>query len=446
LGAWARYACSGVGLLLLVAVASLYSTDRPSYMALMNAWMDRPYQHPFMDWEWFPAAAACWANGINVYLQNPCYLPIPEGAHNYPPIWLRLSFLAAGQDYIGTTGLIMAVGFFAVLSRLPAPPKLGELVLILLVSVSSLVAFALERANVDVLIFIATVLAVCLLEHSKWHRLFAYAVFILMGLLKFYPWVLLALAVRERPRVLAVTWIASAIILAGYLAYFHDESVLLVERGLPKAAYIVDMIGAVNLPGGIATVYAAGDANSHGPTIGSMSQDLFATVMAGLVLLTVLVAAWFNTGGQLVVALQKMRARDLNLLVAGACMMVLCFFAGQSVGYRAIFLLLCVPGVMALKRQLPLGNRQGLLRAACVSIVVVMWVSLIQWMVESAEGKLIGQESATVLHATHWLIRELGWWLIISALSSILIAYFRLSIAAVLRQKDSSYWLYERFP
>jgi hypothetical protein len=54
-------------------------------------------------------------------------------------------------------------------------------------------------------------------------------------------------------------------------------------------------------------------------------------------------------------------------MVIGSAVIAGCFFAGQSIGYSGIFLLLVIPGLLALSRS---GVRE--LRALCLGSAIVI--------------------------------------------------------------------------
>ena len=82
-------------------------------------------------------------------------------------------------------------------------------------------------------------------------------------------------------------------------------------------------------------------------------------------------------------------------MVIGSAVIAGCFFAGQSIGYSGIFLLLVIPGLLALSRS---GVRE--LRALCLGsaivIVLLMWGECLRHALDGGFG--------------FWLLRELGWW------------------------------------
>jgi hypothetical protein len=81
-------------------------------------------------------------------------------------------------------------------------------------------------------------------------------------------------------------------------------------------------------------------------------------------------------------------------MVIGSAVIAGCFFAGQSIGYRGIFLLLVLPGLLALSRSTNRGLRALSLGSAIV-IVFLMWGECLRQAFDGGFG--------------FWLLRELGW-------------------------------------
>jgi hypothetical protein len=73
------------------------------------------------------------------------------------------------------------------LGLLPPATRPLELTLVLLATMSTMVVFALERANTDVLLFMLALSAVFLAEGRLAARLLGYCVALLAALLKYYP-------------------------------------------------------------------------------------------------------------------------------------------------------------------------------------------------------------------------------------------------------------------
>ena len=110
--------------------------------------------------------------------------------------WLWLAVLPITTAWDNALGLALVVLFLVALAFLP-PGR--DWRLITLATISSTTMFAMERANIDLLMFVMAMLVARL-------RFIGYAVALLAGMLKFYPIVLLVAAVRERAVVCFAIW------------------------------------------------------------------------------------------------------------------------------------------------------------------------------------------------------------------------------------------------
>ena len=400
---WVIPAC-GIALLALFGV--LYTTDTPLYSHVLTWFMSRPFSHPFIDWEWIPSAVECWQRGVDVYVDNTCYQTIAHGRHNYSPLWLRMTFLPYGARWVAPFGLGIGALFFASLAALPPPRRVAGFLVTALATFSSLTAFAVERANVDLIMFVLTVAAaVCWAGPLRW-RLAGYGIIVLAGLLKFYPFVLLILALRERPRVFAGICAATLVTLAAFGLTFGDE--LRHISAVPGGIYFEDRFAAVNLPYGLSLIATGSAAPAALPR----------AVLLLLTLAAVLRAASLSHRLRLDIALAAMPKREAGLLVAGAVLICACFFAGQNIGYRAIMLLLTLPGLLWLASCPESRSGRGTFVATGCAVVLVMWALAIRSVAESLSG-------GAAMVFGHWLINELAWWWVVSVLLAVPIGFVR---------------------
>ena len=110
-------------------------------------------------------------------------------------------------------------------------------------------------------------------------------------------------------------------------------------------------------------------------------------------------------------------AFDASLALAGASLLIGCFFAGPSIAYRGILLLLVLPAVLTLWRQA--ADRAGatLFAGMAGAILWCLWSEAahnhVMAVVKTAaildHGQLLAIGGVTGL-------RELAWWWLISAL------------------------------
>ena len=398
--------------------ALLYATDRPAYFAILNAVHVHPFPRPFLDARFVTAQVECWRRGVDVYATNPCD---PLGRTlDYSPLWLRLPFLARSDRWTPVFGLAVDGAFLVALFRMPWDLRglFGPVVAIGAV-MSWATTFALERGNTDLLMFAAAVLFAHLAIRSAPARGAGYALVLCVGALKFYPLALLALVVREpRPR---VGWLAlvCAIALAAFLAGFHAE---LWRLGANMAnSPFGDMFGARSLPFGVPLLLGRDrirDASGAyvgtaalGPAMRLVGWAAFGVMSGACVLLAV------ARGRDPVLRnmLGRIDPAARSLLLVGAVLGAGCFFAHQNIGYRAVLLLLAVPGMLALDRVAPDRRWRSFTRATSLLIVLALWDGVVS---RSTPG---------------WFVLQAAWWWIAYALLAIAVGLLGPAIARLLR-------------
>src|SRR5207237_4293122 len=123
-------------------------------------------------------------------------------------------------------GWVLDLAFIAALSLLPPPKRLLELLLVLAATLSTMVVFALERANADVVLFLLALAAGCLAERGPAARMIGYGLALLSALLKYYPIMVLVVLFRERIAVFAAVALAATGALGVFWAGFAVAIVL----------------------------------------------------------------------------------------------------------------------------------------------------------------------------------------------------------------------------
>ncbi len=385
-------------LLLLVgfaAMAALYAWGGGAYFALREAAGLQAFV-PFLDLHGVMAAIECWQDGVDVYSVNTCdHL---GRVHVYSPLWLRLPGMFGAPELTMPIGIGLALAFILSLLVVPAPTGAGGMVVLVLAVVSPDTVFALERANMDVLIFAAVVLAVPMLAGGLVARGFAYAVFLAVGLLKFYPLVLLGLVVRERP---VLTLLFGAAALGGLAAV-----------ALPLAGEFGRAIGNI-LP---TPVFSGTFGARHlGLGLGLLLPG-YAGVAVGVLVAAAAVMVAVRLARDTVVrgALDALPRRDADLLLVGAVLMLGCFLAGENVEYRAIFLLLTVPA---------LWRMGGMFAATAGCVAWLMWDPVVRRVVARlvpGEGEIPGVPGLAL-----WTVREVLWWWVAVVLAGLVVGLLR---------------------
>ncbi len=395
---------------LLAAAAFLvlltcYRWERPWYQALMTAGGAPPvylrddaagrWDLPFFDTRFVLAQLACWRRGIDVYSVNPCD---PLGRlQDYSPLWLRLGFIPADPDDAVRFGLALDLMFLVSLFLLPrARPRLTDQIALSLAMVSSATLFAMERGNTDLLVFAMCVIAARLLARAPPLRALGYGVILAAAALKFYPLAALAVALRERVRTLR----AVAAVTLGAVAAFTWAYGAETKRALANTAsgYFGVVWGAATLPFGGARI-----AMAAWPALTS-DHPMLRAALAGAIPRVVLVLL-LALAATLALRLASQRAfadafvalpDDIGVsLVVGTALTAGCFLAHQNIGYRAIVLLLEMPGLMTLVAGAPPGRLRILLRGNVAAVLFLLWDA--PWLLPTTS-------------AAGWLLRLAVWW------------------------------------
>ncbi len=406
-------------LLAFFALTALYALgDRETYTAILRFWGIAPGAFgPFLDMHGLTAAWRCHHLGIDVVAHDSCDLM--DRSFNYSPLWLSLApFRLADHagDALGWgTGLLFLLSLFL----LPPPVRKGEVALRLLASLSTMVVFAVERGNPDIMIFMLAMLTGFLALRSPAARLAALTVGLFAGLLKYYPLTLMALALRERPARFAAIGAAALAATLLFVAMHLSE----IERGLPLIAsgpYFTDLFAAKNLPFGVAQTFGVAIGEPVVPLAWTLRFFAYA-VYAALALAAASLCWRMLRRTTLRAALAALTPSESIFLVIGSLLIAGCFFAGQSIGYRGIYLLFVLPGLLALSRRTRERRLRILADGTGVLIVALMWEECFRTNLLAGLGLLhLGEPSINTIWLDFWLLRELAWWWLIAVMLAIL--------------------------
>jgi hypothetical protein len=390
------------------ALAALWLVGPQSlYVALLTASGIGVGKVPFLDLHAVTAAIECHARGIDVYLADPC--DILGRPHAYSPLWLDLApgFLR-DQDaaWLGA-GLDLLV--ILCLPLIMRPRSLAELGVFLLATTSTMVAYALERANIDIVIFLLVVGAGVLYRRPRLGGV-SYALCVIGACLKYYPLVGLILLVRERGRTLLLPLAGVAAALAGFVLVYAGE-LRVALRNIPAAASVyTDSFSARNLPAGIV------DLLSWSPGAGR----LVAAAIFLLLLYSAAGRAW-RMSRVLAATDDAAPEPEATCLFLGATLVLFCFLASENVGYRGILFLLVLPGLVARRRAAAETQRRWL-SAMIAAVLVVMWGEFLRRGLDGALAALGMPEWAMArLELLFWLGRELLWWWLAAGLAALVL-------------------------
>lgn len=361
------------------------------YDHLLLAWGVEPYAWPFLDTDTVLSAVRCLRAGVDVFQANPCD---PLGrVFDYSPLWLVLAALPITTAWTAPLGLLVVAGYFGSLLLLPAARSRRDALIVVAAVLSSASAFAVERGNNDLVLFALAAGAAALVCRSAGWRLIGYGAALLAGLLKYYPMALLALASRERPARLGMVAIGVVAVIAVFLLIAgHDLARALAL--IPHGSWFGDMFGASTLAGGLGQ-------------LGGWSTEAQGTLRWGMALASIATAPLLAVRSDIGEDLSRLTERERAFLLAGAMMVLGCFFTAQNIGYRAVHLVLVVPSLLALARISARREYRWGLAATLALLWSQGWTMWLGWS-GSAELLLVG-----------WVVDQALWWGVVTLLATL---------------------------
>ena len=401
--------------MLLALFAWLHGAHFSLYQSILKFWMTQP-MYVFLDWGGVTASIGCWQQGVDVYAGVPC--DVMGRIFNYSPLWLRLDFIPTDAAAVAPVGFAFATLFILSLGLLPRPRARRDRLLVLLGTFSSLPVYAVERGNVDLIIFIVCVALAYSLAHGFVFRIVGYLLVLLAGSLKFYPFVLLLLLMRERLWRAILLGAFALVAIAAFGWWYHAELARAFAR-VPWTYVAGDSWGMINLPTGLAKGLQSGLAArlAPGATVDvKLLTHLFEALFGlGAVAVSVLVAR--RSG--LARAVATMPVQPRIFLSIGTILVCGCFFAGQSIGYRGIYLLFVLPCLLALARDAADPGTCRILAMTGASVIFLLWMLSAQQIVAGLFGGRANPVSG-IAGYLFWVLRELVWWGVISVLLALL--------------------------
>jgi hypothetical protein len=414
-----RFVATIVGALVFFAMSWLYAFgDRSLYDHILTSYGIWPFRFPFLDISAYLAIWECVRQGVDVISANPC--DVLQRSYSGGPLWIAFSAIPLGVRDTAMVGWILDFVFLMSLSLLPAPRCILEVILVLAATLSTMVIFALERANLDVLLFMMALATGVLAERGLFMRALGYFVALVAAMLKYYPIMVLIIVFRE----LVSTFVGISLLILGCLAVFWTEYHVEIARGLPLVAsgpYNTDLFAAKNLPFLLGEV-AGNSAEPSGwaPLVQRIVAGGFYAILVGI---SITICRRLLSFSELRGALASLNRSERLFLVMGSAVIAGCFFAGQSVGYRGVFFLLAIPGLLAISRTSSRDIRNlGL--GTCVVIVLLMWSECFRLaLYRGLEHSGVSETVAANLKLYFWLLRELGWWWTISVMLAVVIDF-----------------------
>ena len=367
------------------------------------------FRFPFLDAHNFLASMQCHRQGIDVFQDNPC--DVLNRPHDYSPLWLWLGdVMPVDTGMTVAAGSLLCLSFLAALFLLPPPRDRVSAAWLVAASVSSATAFAVERGNNDLLIFALLALAIRLALCGPTLRAGAYGAITLAALLKFYPLVAAAIALRERRVRFVVTTAIITLLAATFLAAGYRDIAQVLPNIPGVRLFYWDTFGAAELPLGISRLTGAG------PVLQAALR--VSTVLASWLIAIRYAAA--ITNADTLDALTELEA--LSFLI-GSLTLCGCFYTGMSAYYRGIVLLFVLPALLVLGRR---SARPAPVWMAIGCALFVLWFGA-EWNAIGAarSARDAGSPLTGATRFVLWSAQQFAWWWLIVTLLAVTLAILR---------------------
>lgn len=415
-----RFVPSLTGLLLFGVMAWLCIHHFNIYFWLLTEAGMEPWTYPFIDSGFMYAMKQCWQHGIDVYKAVPCDI-IPTNRMAYSPLWQRLPLLPNSQAARIPVGVATDLLWIFSLALLPPAGTRRDATLLALAVPSTMVCFALERNNIDVWIYLLAAAGI-LLAIRPAGRWAGYAIFLFAGLLKYYPFILFGLALREKPRIFVAIAAAAAAALAIFCLTFRHELAEAMPN-IPVGSPFADFFGLNNIP----LIFAACLRRVTGLSART-AAPIAVILRLGLTVLLCRFALTLAEKPALAAGFRALSRAEQTWLVAGALIICGCYVFGQSVGYRGIYLLIVLSGLLTLRRHISDPRLRRTIAYTAISIVPLMWNgALLFWIdptyIDAAYGIDLADAIPGPAYFVVCLAREFVWLNLARILLAILITF-----------------------
>jgi hypothetical protein len=330
----------------------------------------------FFDTQNVLAALECSRLGYDPLVDSPC--DPWQRPMFYPRVWLALQWLGLDQSHTYAVGVLIAVLFIVMLCLLVGRIGIGEAIVVAAAVCSPAVMFALQRGNMDVVLFSVLVVSVVLWRRGgRTSQILSPAVVLLAAFGKLYPVFGLPAYLLLRNRRAAVAAYVSGALFIGYLAITFQD-VLTIARTATQGQYY--SYGARILLG-VVYHHVVGQ-NWEGASIAA--QALTLVPLAALA-----VCLWLWSRRLFAPAPTDAPALSPELLgfYLGSLIYLGTFAVFKNYDYRLVYLLLTLPQLFAWVRDgRPAEPRTVVAAVALASLILELWIGAL------SEPLMLGDE------------------------------------------------------
>ena len=330
----------------------------------------------FFDTRNLTAALECRRLGFDPLVESPCD---PWGRPlNYPRVWLVLRFLGLNQSHTVALALVFIVLFFVAVFLLMGKISLGRGALLAVALCSPSVMFAIERANLDIVVFTLMVAAVLLWRTGRpWARTASPIVVLIGATAKIYPVFGLPAYLFLRRRIPAIVASLCVVAFAAY-AVITLSDIQAVARVAPQGQH--HAFGARILP--VAIYHLVVPDRWQG---GLVTKQLLVILPA-----LVLGALIWVLGRRLLPSADE--AADTATRLAfflGGLIFLGTFAVGNNFDYRLVFTLLTLPQLFEWATEERSAPRGRLAAVSILALLALLWIGAL------SEPLRLGDEVAT---------------------------------------------------
>ena len=353
----------------------------------------------FFDARNVAAAAECSRLGYDPLVDNPC--DPWDRTIFYPRAWLLLRWTGLDQSHTFLFGAaIVAITLLMLLALLPRL-SWQEGLLAAAAACSPAVMFAVERANMDLVIFSGLALAAVVWRRGTAAAQYvAVALVLLMSLAKLYPAIALLAFVPARRRRTAVAAAAAMVVFAAY-AVATREDIGTISGAATQGQY--NSYGARILLGRLYHA-VAGDEWGGSRVV---AQGLVLVAAAVLALAVSLVLRRRSSIRPRREWQPMEETAELLAFRMGALVYLGTFVAGNSFDYRLVCLLLVVPGLLRWPTAKGAERAARLPRATLTAVLLMLWIGalsehlmlwdeLVSWVLAGMLAVLLARSVAPI--------------------------------------------------
>ena len=379
-----------------------------TYFSLTRFWGENAWKQPFLDMTGVLSWGECHRLGFDVLKVNPCD---PLGRpFNYGPPLMALPFSMRDTVWLA---LLQNLAFLAALPFVLRVRTRQEWLAATIASLSTATLWAVERGNLDLFIFLLVAAGGLFALRGRFGRAFSYAIYFLAGAIKLYPFALLLLVVRERPKPALLLALLAELAIAAYGLYYWPASLTVLSL-LTKFGCNIVALGAYLLP--FCLAYKLGVSYAFG-------FFTVAGLFASFGVFAVYLALRWRREGQV----PDWSVANYYYLLAGAVVMVFCFATQTNIVYRAIFLLFMLPGLFDLRNTAGTKFLKQVFGLAIPALQFCMWAEFFrQWTAAALDAMAHGR-----LETSPWNIvsialfagKELVWWWLMAVAFSVILVF-----------------------